>query len=360
MKIATISVSENGLSLAMTLAEKMCGEHEVKSFCFWKYCNNSAVEPFTNGTELVAKIFGEFDALVFFCACGIAVRTIAPHIRSKLTDPAVVVVDDGGQFAIPILSGHIGGANALAKQIAEKIGAVPVITTATDVHGKFSPDLFAKANDLILDDLNVAKEIAAAVLRGESIAVVSAFDMINIPKEIFREEICRFGIFINQKPEKSAEHFPPVTLEVLAKNIVLGIGCKRGVTADVIERQVNKAFELTGYDLRQVVEIATIDIKRDEEGLLEFAERRGLPIRFLTAAELMSVPAEVHGIKGSDFVMKTTGADNVCERAALFSSGEGGRLLIPKCCLDENSDGVTVAAAAKPLIIDFGKMNVTI
>lgn len=354
MKIAVISVSEKGLELSVILSEKLSCGNDVKLFCFERYCRDGFI-PFTNIGELTAKIFGKSDALIFVCACGIAVRAIAPHIRSKLTDPAVVVVDDGGKFVIPILSGHIGGANALARRIAEETGAVPAITTATDVHGKFSPDLFAKANELILDDLNTAKEIAAAVLRGESIAVVSAFDMINIPKEIFREEICRFGIFINQKPEKSTDHFPPVALELTAKNIVLGIGCKRGVTAEVIERQVEKAFGLMGYDLRQVVEIATIDIKRDEQGLLEFAERRGLPIRFFTAEQLMSIDAELYGIKGSDFVMKTTGADNVCERAALFSSGEGGRLLIPKCCLNGDSEGVTVAAAARPVVLDFAK-----
>ena len=354
MKIAVISVSERGLELSVRLFEKLCRDHEVRTFCFWKYCrccNNGGAEPFTNFTELTAKIFGEFEALVFVCACGIAVRAIAPHIRSKLSDPAVVVVDDSGKFAVPILSGHIGGANALAVQIAKEIGAVPVVTTATDIHGKFSPDLFAKANDLVLDDLRAAKEIAAAVLRGESVSAVSDFEMINLPDGIFRQEQCQFAIIINQKPEPKADRFPPITLELLARNIVLGIGCKRGVTADVIERQVNKAFKLTGYDFRQVTEIATIDLKRDEYGLREFADRKELPICFFTAEELMSVPAGLHGIKGSEFVMKITGADNVCERAALFAGK--GKLLIPKGCLESDMDGVTVAAAAKPLIIDF-------
>lgn len=356
MKIATISVSESGLELAVKLAEKLRDENcEIRTFCFWKYCKDSltGAEPFTNGTELIAEIFGEFDALVFFCACGIAVRTIAPHIRSKLTDPAVVAIDDGGKFAVPILSGHIGGANALARQIAENIGAVPVITTATDIHGKFSPDLFAKANNLILDDLKAAKKIAAAVLRGEHIKIKSDFEMINLPEEIVPgQDSSRADITIVQN--RSFSNNPEKTLELLTKNIVLGIGCKRGVTGDVIERQVNKAFKSTGYDIRQVTEIATIDLKRDEQGLLEFAEQRGLPIRFFTAAELMSVNAEEHGIKGSDFVMKTTGADNVCERAALLAS-DGGKLLIPKGNFEGNSDGVTVAAGARPVVIDFAK-----
>ncbi len=364
MKIATISVSCAGIDLSLSLAEKLRGsvfegsECEVRTFCFKRYKKDGSLygEPFTDIKELTERIFGEFDALIFVCACGIAVRAIAPHVRSKVTDPAVVVVDDSGKFAIPILSGHIGGANSLARRVAEQIGAVPVITTATDVRNKFSPDLFAKANDLILDDLEAAKEIAAASLCGECIAVQSQFEMINVPEDFRRyEETPETGMNIVQKPSlKDAEHFPPIFPDFLARNIVLGLGCKRGVSADVIERRVFKAFDFMGYDFRQVVEIATIDLKRDEEGLLEFARRYALPIRFFTAEELMSVPAEPNNLKGSGFVMKITGADNVSERAALLAAG-GGRILIPKSFPECTGDGVTVAAAAKPLIIDFAK-----
>lgn len=359
MKIAIISVSTAGIELAPKFAEKLSAADEVSVFCFERNMpDNSAdtnAKTFTDLGELISQIFGEYGALIFVCACGIAVRAIAPHIRSKTTDPAVVVVDDLGKFAIPILSGHIGGANMLARVISSEIGAESVITTATDIRGKFSPDLFAKANNLILDDLQAAKEVAAAVLRGECISAVSELDIINFPKDLFNGEISGVGINILQKPSpKGGERFPPIILDLLARNIVLGIGCKRGVTADVIEKRVFAAFEYMGYDFRQVIEIATIDIKRDEQGLLEFAERHNLPIKFFTAEELMSVPEEPHNLKGSGFVLKITGADNVSERAAILAA-DGGMIQIPKSYPNCTGDGVTVAAAAKPIVIDFAK-----
>lgn len=357
MGAAIISVSRDGRDLSKKLAEALIHHpfDEVKRFVFEKYADEEC-EKFSDIKDLTARLFGEFDALIFVCACGIAVRAVAPHVRSKTTDPAVVVVDDSGKFAIPILSGHIGGANSLARIIAVYIGAEPVITTATDNHGKFSPDLFAKANNLILDDLNAAKEVAAAALCGEGVVLQSQFDTINVSGDIFnRPEVCSTWIDINQRPNpQGSKHFPPIVLELLARNIVLGIGCKRGVPADIIEKRVLAAFEYTGYDFRQVIEIATIDLKREEKGLLEFAERHNLPVKFYTAGELMSVPEEPHNLKGSGFVMKITGADNVSERAAILAAG-GGKILIPKSYPNCTGDGVTVAAAAKPIVIDFAK-----
>lgn len=354
MRAALISVSADGVALSERISEAL-NDVECSVYKFDKKGGNITVGRFSDIGELTAKIFGEYDALIFVCACGIAVRAIAPHIRSKVTDPAVIVIDDCGKFAIPLLSGHIGGANALAKRIAELIGAVPVITTATDNRGKFSPDLFAKANNLILDDLEGAKEVAAAVLRGDSLAVVSNFEIINLTEDFWEHGALAATLNIDQLPQScSGEFIPKLQLHFLARNIVLGIGCKRGIPADVIEHRVMAAFGYMGYDFRQVIEIATIDLKRDEQGLLEFAKRHGLPVRFFTAEELMSVPAEPNNLKGSGFVMKITGADNVSERAAILAA-DGGRILIPKSYPNCTGDGVTVAAAAKPLVIDFAK-----
>ena len=152
MKTAVISLTEKGRQLS----EKLGGDR----FCFRKHCDADAV-PFTELSALVSELFGRYDALIFICAVGIAVRAIAPHIVSKTTDPAVVAVDDCGKFAVSLLSGHIGGANALAVQTAAKLGAVPVITTATDSGEKFSPDVFAKANALVIDDMTAAREVAS-------------------------------------------------------------------------------------------------------------------------------------------------------------------------------------------------------
>lgn len=358
--IAVIAVSGAGSVLALDIAQKLRGgvfefcKCEVNVFCFERNKpDGAAAEGFSNVGELTARIFGEYDALIFVCACGIAVRAIAPHIRSKVTDPAVIVIDDCGKFAIPLLSGHYGGANALARHIAEKTGVTPVITTATDARGKFSPDLFAKANDLILDDLAAAKEVAAAVLRGESVGLQSQFTTINVPKDVFRCEGGSTMVEISQRRNPhGAGDFPPVWLELLARNIVIGIGCRRGVPADTIERTVLTGLESSGYDFRQVTGIGTIDIKRDEKGILEFAERHNLPLSFFTAEELMNAPEREYHFQSSEFVRKVTGADNVCERAAALASG-GGKLLLIRGYQHWDWECVTVAAAAMDIIIDF-------
>lgn len=360
--IAVIAISGAGSVLALDIAQKLRGsvfefcKCEVNVFCFERNKpNGAAAEGFANVGELTARIFGEFDALIFVCACGIAVRAIAPHIRSKVIDPAVIVIDDCGKFAIPLLSGHYGGANALSRHIAERIGVTPVITTATDARGKFSPDLFAKANDLILDDLEAAKEVAAAVLRGESINLQSQFPVINVPRDVFRYEGSTAMIEISQRNVPHIDSIiPPVCLSLTAHNIFIGIGCKRGVPADTIERTVLTGLESSGYALRQVRGIGTIDVKKDEKGLLEFADRHNLPISFFSAEELMNAPERDRTFSSSEFVRKVTGADNVCERAAVLASG-GGRLLLIRGYQHWSWECVTLAAAAMDIIIDFEK-----
>ena len=151
MKAAVISFTERGRKLSLRIvqcADFICAER----FCL-RSCSDFGSRCFEDIGGLVSDIFNMYDALIFICACGIAVRTIAPHIQSKITDPAVIVIDEYGRFVIPILSGHIGGANALAVRLAEILGAQAAVTTATDIGGRFSPDSFAAANGLIITDI---------------------------------------------------------------------------------------------------------------------------------------------------------------------------------------------------------------
>lgn len=334
MKAAVISLTENG----RVVSERIAGANicDTARYCLAKHCDDGA-ESFTDIEALTAELFGAFDALIFVCACGIAVRMTAPHIRSKQTDPAVIVVDDRGSFVIPILSGHLGGANAIAVRIAERIGAQAVVTTATDIGGSFSPDSFARANGLIIDDMDAAKAVAAAVLEGEPIGLVSEYECANIPDGLTVGEEARIGVYIGADRQKAPF---PVTLRLIPKNIVLGIGCKRGTSAEAIVRAVLES----GIDIERVCAVSTIDIKSDEPGLLEFCAGRGLELFTYTADELMSVSGD---FGGSEFVRSVTGADNVCERSAVLCSG--GRLVREKYA----AHGVTAAAAEKPLVIDF-------
>ena len=338
MKAALISLTEKGRALSAKIAEN-AAFLECRRFCFHKH-SDPAASDFYSISQLTAEIFSGYEALIFICACGIAVRSVAPHVRSKTTDPAVVVIDDCGKFVIPVLSGHLGGANELSRRLAELIGAQPVITTATDTGSHFSPDSFASANGLIITDMSAAKAAASAVLDGERIGLVSEYDCINVPEEVSSGADHRIGIFVG-----SAHREPfPVTLRLVPRNVVLGIGCKRGTDCETIERTVLAALKSAGIEMERVCGVATIDLKKDEEGLLRFCKNHGLELNTFSAEELMSTGGD---FSSSEFVKSVTGADNVCERSAVLLSG--GRLIMGKTA----ANGVTAAAAEKPLILDF-------
>jgi len=338
MRAAVISFTEKGRKLSGMIVEKALFT-QTERFCFHRHSDASS-HAFEKLSALTADIFTKFDVLVYVCACGIAVRAVAPYLHSKTTDPAVIVIDDCGKFVIPILSGHIGGANAIADKLAELLGAQAVITTATDIGGHFSPDSFAAANGLIITDMSSAKAIASAVLDGERIGFVSDYEYRNMPDELSADMECRTGIYVGDGD------FQPfsVTLRLVPKNIVLGIGCKRGTDSQTIEQAVLSVLEDAGISTERVRDIASIDLKSDESGLLEFCREYSLVPRFYTAKELEAVSGE---FTSSDFVKNVTGVDCVCERSAVRCSG--GELIIRKKVLD----GVTVAAAEIPLILDF-------
>lgn len=339
MKIAVISVTEKGRLISDKTAEFFGEKHSAERFCFSPHSDENA-HCFDNLSVLVSEIFYAYDALIFVCACGIAVRSVSSHILSKTSDPAVIVIDDCGKFVIPVLSGHIGGANRLAELIADKIGAVPVITTATDIGGLFSPDSFAKANGLIITDINTTKEIAAAVLDGEKIGLCSEYPCENIPSELTQNENCRRGIYIGTDISKKPFE---KTLTLVPKNIVVGIGCKKNTPCEAVEAHIKRCFEASGIMSDRLCKAATIDIKSDEKGLLEFCRKRRIKLCTFSADELMSVQGS---FSGSAFVLETTGADNVCERSAVKA---GGKLIFPKTV----GDGVTAALAELPVTIDF-------
>ena len=340
MNIAVFSVTENGRKLSLKVGELLEAEHKVSRYCFHKYTDdNSAV--FWNMGSMVGRLFERSDAFVFVCACGIAVRAVAPYLGTKADDPAVIVMDDCGKFVIPVLSGHIGGANRLAEVIAEKLGSEAVITTATDVGGRFSPDSFAVANDLIITDLKAAKEIAAEVLDEEKIGFYSDYRHSGLPAELTEFGVCRTGICVSRDKDKKPF---PVTLNLVPRNVVLGIGCKKETSLEIIKKAVTEALDQYNIDIKTVSEVATIDIKKNEAGLCEFCESIGTRLNTYTAEELMSVSGD---FDSSDFVLETTGADNVCERSAVLCSC--GKLIMKKTVYE----GVTVAAAEKTVYLDF-------
>lgn len=339
MKIAVISLTENGRKLSEKIAGCKIGNLIFTRYAFEKYSDENAVS-FASLRTLADEIFDIYDALIFISSCGIAVRMTAPCVKSKHTDPAVLVIDEQGKFTVSLLSGHMGGANALTYKIAAAIGSVPVVTTATDISGKFSPDSFAKANGLHICEFDIAKEIAAKIVNGEKIGFYSEYECINQPDEFFDKGCGKVGICISSDNTKNPFE---KTLHLVPKNIVVGVGCRKNIDEKIFSEFVLKKLQEYKIPVFRISEIHSIELKKDEKAIAAFAEKYKIPLKFYTGEELMKIQGH---FSSSEFVMKTTGADNVCERSALTC---GGRLSVSK----QVGSGVTFAAAETDIIIDF-------
>lgn len=335
MRIAVISLTEKGLALGKRIA---AGFADCDRYAFEKHCGGDAV-PFASLSALVEDIFGKYEGLIFICACGAAIRVTAPHILSKQTDPGVIAVDEQGKFAVSLLSGHIGGANALTRKIAEIIGAVPVITTATDTGGKFSPDSFAAANGLHICEIDIAKEIAARIVNGGKAGFYSEYEHNALPGEL-DPNVKSIGVCVS-----ADEKISPFerTLHLVPRNISLGIGCKKNTSSEALSELVKRVLSENNIPLYRLESVCTIDVKRDEPAIKSFAEENSLPLKFYTAEQLMNVQGD---FSRSDFVRDTVGADNVCERSAAVC---GGHIIIKK----HAENGMTIAAAETDVILDF-------
>lgn len=284
--------------------------------------------------------FASSEILVFVGSCGIAVRKIAPFVHDKRTDPAVVCVDEKGTFVISLLSGHIGGANALTRRIADSLHATPVITTATDINRKFSVDTWATERGFVISSMKLAKAVSAAILEGD-IPLKSDFPVVgSLPNGVVPGETGHLGIYLTVTDKEPFEN----TLRLIPKVLHLGIGCRRGTEKEAIQAAVEQVFQAHHLDFRAVKSAASIDLKKDEEGLLSFCREQNIPIRFYTAEELKAVSGD---FTPSAFVQSVTGVDNVCERSALMGADD---LIVRKTA----SHGVTVAVATEKWEVHFG------
>ena len=326
MTVAVIAFTRRGAELGRKLAAALGGALYAPA----RFAADAGAEPVSALAAWTAARWEDSDALVFVGAAGIAVRAVAPHVRDKFTDPAVVSVDEEGRFAVPLLSGHVGGANELALRVAELTGGQAAVSTATDVNGLFAVDVWAKGNGLVITDRVLAREVSAALLEGKAVGFASDWGhpcpagLTQGPAEI--------GVWVTART--GAGPFSR-TLRLAPKGLILGVGCRRGTERAAIEEAAAEA--LAGYEPLAVAAVATIDLKKDEPGLLAFCAARGLPLLTFSAGELSAVAGD---FTPSDFVKGVTGVDNVCERAA---AAAGGRIVVPKLA----KNGVTASVAEK-------------
>lgn len=354
MKLGIISFTENG-SLRNQRLCKNLNQIGIESvgYSLERYAVRFGLNSLSSSlSDWVQQAFNTYDAILFISACGIAVRGIAPYIKDKFKDPAVLVMDEQGQFVISLLSGHVGGANELAKIVAEQMDAIPVISTATDLNRRFAVDLFAKKNNLAISDRSLAKEISAVLLDGGSIGFASDFEwkgslpdgIVAVKNDIVLStaEVKKLGFYISLNHGRALFE---KTLYLTPSLIILGIGCRKGISAVVIEEMVTKQLKEIGIVTDALDMVASIDLKREETGLLEFCSKYKLKFQTYSAMELAKVQGD---FTKSEFVSSITGVDNVCERAAVLAS-DGGALILNKTA----ENGVTVAASIKKWSVCF-------
>ena len=297
--------------------------------------------------------FREKAALVYVGAVGIAVRAVAPYLKHKAEDPAVLAVDETGHYVIPLLSGHLGGANALARELAAITGGEAVITTATDLHGVFAVDLWAKHQNMTVRQPERIKTVSAKLLAGRRIHLDCRWEIRGDRPEnvriLLQSDAGQGGVLPKtENPETDVlvdyRDAECTALQLVPHVLHLGIGCRKGTMAETLEAGLERFCREKGILPEAIRSAASIDLKSGEEGLLRFCRDHGWPIRFYTAEELSSA----EGIFScSEFVRTVTGVDNVCERAAVLASG--GQLIKSKYA----QDGVTFALAEETACFDW-------
>ena len=333
MRTAIFAVTEQGASLAWRTAQALDGESQV----FLKKgteTGHSGAKCFERLSEVVREAFLQYDALIFIMAAGIAVRMVAPCIVSKLSDPAVVVMDERGLHAISLLSGHIGGANLLARQLAAALGAEAVITTATDVEELLAVDALAAEYALRPWPKSEIKALNGALLKGEQVAYYidsslprarffqwgfqkHGIDAMLMGGAEFSKIKAPATIVTLQKPEKREG-----ILYLAPRRLIAGVGCRMGIQAEAVVDALSLACERIGREMEDISLFASTVLKSDEMGLLQAVSSLGKEIVFFGNEHLQAV-IEQYGLTESDFVKRTIGIGNVCEAAALACAGEG-------------------------------------
>ena len=346
MRISIICFSLTGYMTAEDLQKDLQGKgYTVELYKKSKYLEDSIAESTGIWT---GSHFETDDAIIFVGACGIAVRSIAPYVVSKKSDPAVLVIDECGKFVISLLSGHLGGANELTLEVAELLGAVPVVTTATDLHQRFAVDVFAKKNYCEIRNMKAAKEASAALLAGESVGFYSEFPWSGeLPEGLINcspdtEDRPEIGIAVTIHP--SCKPFIS-TVQIIPRVVTLGMGCRKNKEAEVIEEEASVCLADADIYRQAVEKLVSISIKKEEPGLQKLAKEWGIPFITFEEEELNHAEGE---FTSSEFVKTITGVNNVCERSAVLGA-EQGSLIKNKT----GRNGVTTALALRNWEVHF-------
>ncbi|MCP3872118.1 MAG: cobalt-precorrin 5A hydrolase [Desulfobacteraceae bacterium] len=334
-KTAVWVLTQGGLSLSQRIKQE---RNDSVFFVSDRFEDDICDVPFTSLRECVGMNFNKYPRHLFIMATGIVIRMIADHIRDKTVDPAVVSMDDTGQYVISLLSGHIGGANRLALEIADLTGAEPVISTATDVNKVPAIDMTAQAHGLKIENPEMIKKINMAFLENEKVGLYDPYSILPDLTGCLSDRVLNgireynYRVIIDD-----CIHDDNNCLKLRPATLCVGIGCNRGTLESEILGLLKEVFIQKKLSLLSIRHIATIDIKKDENGILSAAESLNVPIAFFENREL-DVVKNVKNI--SQIVKKHTGAKSVCEAAAILAAANG-KLIVEK----QKTKNVTLAVA---------------
>ncbi|QAT42916.1 cobalt-precorrin 5A hydrolase [Aminipila luticellarii] len=361
MRIALISFTLKGGNTCKSIADKLSLRGEMcLAYGMKDTASDIGLIPMEKSlSKWTKEAFDNNDAIVFIGATGIAVRAVAPYLKSKDQDPAIVAVDERGQYVISLLSGHLGGANKLASRIAEDIDGIPVITTATDINKRFAVDVWAKSQNLSIVNLKAAKQISADILKGKTVYLyyggriegevpegIQPVDAVTLKEKIHEGNAC---IIITEKVLNSLKGGDKTVLQLVPKNISVGMGCKKDISYKSVLELFEKAVSEAHIRTEAIQGIASIDLKKSEKALLKLGEKFDIPFRTFTGEELMNIEGD---FTPSAFVRSITGLENVCERAAV-ASNEGSTLFLRK----QSLNGVTIAMAKSDTALSFAEKD---
>jgi len=347
-RMAIWVLTPNGLALASRLRRHWPGAAIHCSRRLAPEGQALAAQPFEGLMPAVAERFLDFDGHLFIMAAGIVVRAVGPLLGHKHRDPAVVVVDDAGRFAVSLVAGHVGGANRLARRIADLLGAVPVITTATDVNGRPAMDMLAVELGLGIENPGAVKAVNMALLAGRPVALWDPWGLVApvlgadgqaVALEVLAEQAPEHaGVYVDDRCTLLPEH----VLRLRPPSLVAGIGCNRGTAAEEIATLLTAALAEGALSGRSLWKIASIDLKRDEAGLVALARTLGVPLHFYSAENLNQAG---HVPNPSAMAAKHVGVQSVCEAAAILAA-QRGHLIVTK----RKSANATVAIARRAFL----------
>lgn len=317
-RIAIITVTKNGVVLAKKIKDR---EENIDIYTMKKFLEEGLFEIENSLAEIVGNIFKKYYGIIFITAMGIAVRVISPYIQKKDIDPCILVVDENGNFIIPILSGHLGGGNELASKIAKKIKALPLITTSSDISGKIAVDTLATKINGRLKDLESAKKVTSLIVAGEKV-------QIKVPENISDENPS--GVILVSNRENIE------ITQIIPKNIVIGIGCKKGSSKEKIIFAIKDILKELNISYKAIKVIGTVDVKKDEIGIIESAKYFDVPLKIIQRDEIKKIQDR---FEKSEFVEKNIGVTSVSAPCSVLSSEKNGKLLIEK----KRYEGVTLS-----------------